>query len=305
MVADALKSVYGLGAQATATILKTVGFAANQVAKALQSVYGLGAEAIRTILGGIGFAAREIADALNSIAGAVGDAIGDAANAVEGLFSDKDPVWPGNIPTGTRAWYDTPATIRVTWNDNATGEDRYYVNVNRDNRGWVSYVLYPNSTSFVLSGADPKSNYCIDIKAFKHGKGWTNPSRPIACVAGWPNPWAAQPPAIWFAQSIGGNKLKIGWRDNTRDETGFVLHILSVTGNERLKFPANTTEHILIGAVAKQKYCFFVQAYDRYPHNPSYSTLPSNTMCVTHSSEDPRNRANTPGDSVPRSGSRN
>lgn len=304
-VGKALRDAYRLGAQAAATMLKVAGFTAKQIANALQSIYGLGAEAIRTILGSVGFALHEIQDALSSLAGAIVDAAGDVVDFVTDPFSNDDPVWPGNIPTGTRAWYDTPASIRVTWNDNATGEDRYYVNVNRDNRGWVSYVLPANRTSFVLSGADPKSNYCIDIKAFKHGKGWTNPSRPIVCAAGWPTPWAGQPPAIWFAQSIGGNKLKIGWRDNTRDETGFVLYILSATGNERLQFPANTTEHILIGAVDKQKYCFFVQAYNRYPHNPSYSTLPSNTMCVTHSSEDPRNRANTPGDNVPPSGNRN
>ena len=306
-IGNVMKDVYQVGAKAYAFMAKIAGFNPKQVLEALRSAYGLGDEAIRTILGAIGIARREIADAFNSITVPIGDAIGDTADAIAGLFSDDDPVWPGNIPTGTRAWYDTPASIRVTWNDNATGEDRYYVNVNRDNRGWVSYVLPPNRTSFVLSGADPKSNYCIDIKAFKHGKGWTVPSRPIVCVKeSRPNSWAAQPPAIWFAQSIGGNKLKIGWRDNTRDEAGFVLYILSATGiettgSERLTFPANTTEHTLIGAVDKQRYCFFVQAYGRDRRH----TLPSNTMCVTHSSEDPRNRANTPGDNVPPSGNRN
>ena len=265
----AMKDVYQFGAKAFATMLKIAGFDAEEIVGALKSAYGLGKEAIAPILGAIGYLRDEIANAFRP----VGDAVKDAHDYITGT----DPVWPGNIPTGTRAYYDTPASIRVTWNDNATGEDRYYVNVKRDNRGWVSYVLPHNRTSFVVTGVGSNSTYCIDIKAFKHGKGWTNPSRPIVCIMNRQNYWAGQPPVITSMQRLSDDRLKIVWRDNTRDETGFKLYIVSAGGTEGVKLPANQTEYILSGAVAtKQRYCAFVTAFKGRINN---ATAPSNTVC--------------------------
>ena len=64
-MADALKTVFGLGAGAVGLVLKNLGVAAQELAQIVGDLFDLGAEALESLLGAIGFAADVISDALD------------------------------------------------------------------------------------------------------------------------------------------------------------------------------------------------------------------------------------------------
>ena len=74
------------------------------------------------------------------------------------------PVAPSNLLTSN----NTPTSLTLSWMDNATTEDGFYVQISTDKNFtlFLEYVAGPNATSWVFTGLTANTKYYMRVAAF-------------------------------------------------------------------------------------------------------------------------------------------
>jgi hypothetical protein len=100
-------------------------------------------------------------------------AAGSGGTIVQATY-DNVTVWETSVasndlaaPTNLSIVSFTDTSAIISWTDNATGEDRYAVEISDDNLNWSVVVdnLPANSTSYEITGLDPATQYWVRVRA--------------------------------------------------------------------------------------------------------------------------------------------
>jgi subtilisin family serine protease len=118
-------------------------------------------------------------------------------------------------PTNLVATVQSSSQIRLTWTDNATGEDNYTVERKTPGGAFVSVAtLGPNATTFTDSGLSASTTYIYRVKALNTVPALSFSSNEASGTT--PAPGAPPPPAASSdSDGGGGGGCSIGARQNT------------------------------------------------------------------------------------------
>lgn len=172
---------------------------------------------------------------------------------------------PFGKPTNVGVSEVTANSAKLSWQDNATAENRYRImrstSPTFDRDLWMA-TPGANSTSFGLTGLEAGKTYYVRVRA-ENG----------ANVSEWGDvvtvkPIAEQPPVVatnlkvFDVFKIAG-ALKVTWTDNASNETGYVLErslTADFASSTQITLPANATEYSDSGLAEWTAYYYRVKA---------------------------------------------
>lgn len=155
-------------------------------------------------------------------------------------------------PNGAFARPLSANSVQLLWSDIANNESRTIVSNGSTNVA----VQYADSQSVVISGLNPKQYMCFSLKNENIGGGsaWT----PYTCTSTFGPPNA---PSNVVATATGTSTIRVTWRDNSNDETRFVVS----EGTYNIGLPAaNVTEITMSGLAPSTQKCFWVKSENNY-----------------------------------------
>jgi titin len=190
------------------------------------------------------------------------------AEAVGAMAPEAPPV-PQNFRTTTI----TSSSVGLAWND-VSNEEKYQVmkrlgatNVppTQDAQGWELVTDRPaNTTSYTVTPLLPGVTYSFAVIAVNRD-GFTS-TLPIVAVTAQPPPPAVLPaaPSNLQASVQSSTSIRITWRDNSNNETGFVVMSLPPTGLAVFQtiatLPAGATSFTHTGLTAGTRHTYKVCA---------------------------------------------
>lgn len=91
----------------------------------------------------------------------------DDIAGVESLYpsAGSPPSAPTNAAASTSSVSDPASQIRVTWADNSSNEDYFYVERSPDRVSWMQFRVSANATSYTDSGLDGDTTYSYRVRA--------------------------------------------------------------------------------------------------------------------------------------------
>jgi hypothetical protein len=91
----------------------------------------------------------------------------DDIAGVESLYpsAGSPPSAPTNAVASTSGVSDPATQVRVTWVDNASDEDYFYVERSPDQVSWMQFRVSANATSYTDSGLDGDTTYSYRVRA--------------------------------------------------------------------------------------------------------------------------------------------
>ena len=94
----------------------------------------------------------------------------DDIAGIEALYppggtTSTPPTAPSNATASTSTVSDPSSQIRVTWVDNASSEDYFYVERSPDQVSWMQFRVSANATSYTDSGLDGDTTYSYRVRA--------------------------------------------------------------------------------------------------------------------------------------------
>ncbi len=156
-------------------------------------------------------------------------------------------------PTGQTAVPVNDTSIRVGWTDQSYNETGFEIW-----NGVTSRYVAANTASYTWTGLAPGTYMCFTIRAYN----LAGPSAPTpwACTTT-PAPPAA--PSNQAATPISTSQIRVTWRDNSTNETGFQIY----DGVNYFTVGANVTTFTRTGLGSRTYMCFAIRAYNAYGYS--------------------------------------
>ncbi|HEX4963408.1 MAG TPA: fibronectin type III domain-containing protein [Thermoanaerobaculia bacterium] len=191
--------------------------------------------------------------------------------------SSTPPSTAPAAPTGLAATAASPTSIQLTWTDNANNETLYRVEM-KTGTGKFAVVknLAANTASVTIDGLKAQTAYSFRVQA-RNG----NVASAYSNVASATTPSSAQPPAApssLTATPLSDTSIRLDWKDNASNETGFVVTGSSPDGALAAvtSVPANAQSFTVTGLAPTTPYTFEVTA-----QNATGSSAASNEASAT------------------------
>jgi titin len=178
--------------------------------------------------------------------------------------SNVDCTTPPATPTGVTAVFSDFHSVQLSWKDNSSVEDGYYITRwPTDSMSAETLIAEPpaNATSYNDATVNRGTSYSYRIRARKEGGFGTASERAVA-LAPPPSPLGA--PSNTDAAPTSSTTVRVSWADNATIETGFRIQSASgpagpwITSATR---PANTTS-LDVAARPEERVCFRVVAFN-------------------------------------------
>src|SRR4051794_30827328 len=121
-------------------------------------------------------------------------------------------------PSAVQASPVSSTTIRVSWTDNTSGLSGFDIY-----NGVTTRSAAAGSTSFDWTGLTPGTYMCFEVRAWLNmvPSDWA-PSGSWACTSS--SQVAPAAPTGQTATATGGSTIRVGWTDNSANETGFQVY---------------------------------------------------------------------------------
>ncbi len=127
---------------------------------------------------------------------------------------------PPTPPNKLKAKLTSPVTVRLTWQDRATGETDYFAVIRPENGAWSYARSDPDSTLGVFHGIEPNMKYYARVLAHHEDKG-AHDSKWIEFDT------FAEPRAVsgLVVAPAGSTSVTLEWVDESSEETGYEVQI--------------------------------------------------------------------------------
>lgn len=147
---------------------------------------------------------------------------------------------PGNLTVAALG----STSLRLTWDDCATGEDSYIID-RLDNGAWVQLVvLAAGSTTHDDTGLSPSTAYTYRVYAYSAAQGDGDPAQASGTTDA--DGSAPNVPTNLDVISSSGNTVRVSFTDNATNEDGFDIQL-----SESPTFAASDPSTATVAAAAK------------------------------------------------------
>jgi len=164
------------------------------------------------------------------------------------LNANKGPWFSPAPPTNPTATALNGTQIRVGWVDASNNETGFQIY-----NGVTTVSVGANVTSYTWGGLAPGTYMCFAIRSV-NGAGasaWT----PYACTS---TPTAPAAPTNPTATAISTSQIRVGWADNSGNETGFQIY----DGVNYFTVGPNVTTFTRSGLASHTYMCFAIRSYN-------------------------------------------
>lgn len=150
--------------------------------------------------------------------------------------------------------------INLTWQDNSTNEDGFYVYRKTTDHYSIIATMEANATSYNNTGLNPETAYSYKISAYNDigESGFSN----ALCVH--TPAESLEAPSNVMAEAVSYKQINLTWQDNSDDEDTFRINSdfgLGPGNNQFLaRVPANTTNYEDCNLQPMREYKYFVMA---------------------------------------------
>ena len=164
--------------------------------------------------------------------------------------------------------------INLTWVDNASNEDGFYIMRRLGQTGDFVQIdtVGPNVQSYADTTCSPSTEYCYQVLAYnQYGTAWS----PTACATTFSAEVPPEAPSGLDAVTVSPTRIDLSWTDNANNEDGFKIEVdVGNTGTFVYldTVGANTTSYSHTGLTEGTTYCYRVYAYNGYG-NSGYSDV--------------------------------
>jgi len=186
---------------------------------------------------------------------------------VGGLTAVSPSVFAASAPAAPSALTAVAASssrIDLAWVDNASDEDFFKLQRQRDGGAWVGIFLPRNTTSYSDAGLAAGS-YCYRLRSHRGSEFSPYTLSTPDCITlsgGGTPPSGPAAPGSLLAAKISESRIDLTWSDNSSDETGFKMQRMIDGGAWRaIWHPRNTTAYADTGLAAGQ-YCYRIRSYN-------------------------------------------
>ncbi|HHW00871.1 MAG TPA: hypothetical protein GXX36_15140 [Clostridiaceae bacterium] len=176
---------------------------------------------------------------------------------------------PSNLTTSTVG----DGVIELKWIDNAIDETGFEIWRSVGTSDYADWSLYAtvgqNAQSYKDTNVQPGIQYNYRVRAYSVGDVYSAYSNTSSIGIGILNA-----PSNLKYEVISDTKITLTWKDNSNDETGFVVERkigADGTWTEISTLKANTTSYTLSGLNAYTQYFFRIKAYSYKYNSDSYS----------------------------------
>jgi hypothetical protein len=220
-----------------------------------------------------------------------------SAVALLGACDNPDPLSPAYAarsgavaaPSNLVATPYSYELINLAWQDNANNEAGFEVwrSTTGPTGAFTLFASYSsaNTTEGGNSGLQPLTQYCYEVRAYnllgQSGKvrGYSDFSN-VACATTKALPVPAAASQVSAAPLSGGSAIRVGWTDNSADESGFRVERAAASSGPwttvgTLPWPNNVSFYDWQPPAAEQPACYRVFAVNNYGDSPS-----SNVACT-------------------------
>ncbi|MDE2978506.1 MAG: cadherin domain-containing protein, partial [Acidobacteriota bacterium] len=167
---------------------------------------------------------------------------------------------PPQAPTAVTATAKSGTRVEVSWNDESEDETGFKIQ-HRPTRGrWIDNTAPADAQAATVKNLNPGTTYRIRVRATnEHGD--SLPSNEVS-VTTLDRPTA---PSKVTVNAVGSTSVRVGWRDNSSDETAFDVEYRKAGGSWEAgaTLTANTTSATLTGLLPSTSYGFRVRARNR------------------------------------------
>jgi len=186
--------------------------------------------------------------------------------------SDSDPGAPAlslpAIPGSLTVETLSASSVTASWQDNSDNEAGFQIEYSPDN-SFITFFgqnLDANSSSLVIEGLDPSTEYFFRINAYNEDgdSGYSNISETTTDLLPTNSP---EPPVSLELSMISSNQVHAEWEDASDDEENFILQ-WSADSDFSIPFsaqlPAGSDSLTVTGLLAQTRYYFRVQAVNSF-----------------------------------------
>jgi hypothetical protein len=186
---------------------------------------------------------------------------------------------PLNAPTNLSGTATTSSQIKLTWSDNSSNEDGFYVEQSSDALNWTQIATTSaNVSTYYATGLSPLTTYYHRVRAFNAGA--TTDYTNTATTTTQDVPPAAPSNLTLMTQSDGtSTDIVLNWNDNSSNETGFKIERALGTSTVFSQI-ASTTANVITytdALLGSGTYTYQVRAFNG-GGNSGYSNQASTTI---------------------------
>src|SRR5438874_2148449 len=156
--------------------------------------------------------------------------------AVNSIYSNVAAGWtksapvgsaPMGAPTTLKASATSSTTVKLTWNDNASGELGYKIDRSTDGKTFIRVTTVgANVDAFADSKLAPQTKYYYRVRAYDatHNSTYSNLAAATTSAPPVGDPALPAPTAL-TASMLSFNSIHLNWADNAKTEAGYKIDI--------------------------------------------------------------------------------
>jgi transcriptional regulator CtsR len=170
-------------------------------------------------------------------------------------------------PTTLVATALSTTQIKLTWRDNATNETGFKIERKTGSTGTWAQIATPgaNVVTYTNSGRTANTKYYYRVRAYN-----ASGNSPYSNEAN-ATTFIVNPPSTLAATALATNKIRLTWKDNATNETGFKIERktgASGTYAQIATVAANIVTYTNTGLTTKTTYYYRVRAYNATGNSP-------------------------------------
>ena len=177
--------------------------------------------------------------------------------------------------------------IKLTWTDNSNNETGFEIN-----NSVTSNDVAANSTTYTWGGLKPGTYMCFKIRSYNSAgdSAWDPNVSPWYVCATTPKPppppktTVPAAPSNLTATAVDPNDIKLTWRDNSNNETGFEINNGVTSSNAG----ANSTTYTWGGLKPGTYMCFKIRSYNSAGDSAWDPKVSPSHVCTTTPKTDPQ-----------------